>query len=151
MEEQEQTTKKELITSRESRDGDFGIAPVRMIGNLGKDAEMSYTPGGKAVTRFSLAVWNGKNNDTRWFSCTCWDDLAEEAGTKLRKGMRVEVAGRLSFRLWQGKDLYDINANWIQILLKKQEQAVSLVEESPADIEADRAWQIAHNVENTPF
>lgn len=146
---EEQTEKKELISSRESRDGDFGIAPVRMIGNLGKDAEMSYTPGGKAVTRFSLAVWNGKNNDTRWFGVTVWEDLAEEAATKLRKGMRVEVAGRLSFRLWQGKDLYDINANWIQILVRPEPVAVTT---EIVDIEADRAWQIAHaNLENTPF
>lgn len=146
MEEQQ---KKELINVRESRDGDFGIAPVRMVGNLGGEPDASYTSKGQAVTRFSLAVWNGKNNDTRWFKCTVWDDLAEEAREKLHKGTRVEVVGRLSFHLWQGTDRYEINVSWIQILQKPP--VVQTIVESQETIEADKAWQVTHNVEQTPF
>lgn len=145
MNEQQPEQKKEQITSREARDGDFGIAPMRMVGNLGRDPESNYTPAGQAVTRFSLGVWNGRGGDTRWFKCTAWGELAEEARDKLRKGMRVEVAGRLKFTMWQGKDQYEVNVNWIQILIKPP-----AITSEPS--EKDKLWEMIHEqTENTPF
>src|SRR5437763_16206043 len=65
------------------------------IGRLGKDPEMNYTPSGKAVTKFSLAVDQGKGQDTLWLTIVCWNDLAERMHEYLSKGQLVVVQGRL--------------------------------------------------------
>ena len=75
---------------------------LTLIGNLGNDPEMRYTPSGVAVTSFSLAVsrsWTGKDGQrqekTIWFRISAWDKLAETASQYLTKGRQVFVVGEL--------------------------------------------------------
>jgi single-strand DNA-binding protein len=88
-----------------------GLNKVMLIGNLGRDPEMRYTPTGKPVTAFSLAVnrtWTTAEGERReeaeWFNIVAWGDLAERCNKYLRKGERVYVEGRLQTRSWEGSD-----------------------------------------------
>lgn len=89
-----------------------GLNRVQLIGNLGKDPDMRYTPAGKAVTTFSLAVnQSRRNSDTgersdspEWFRVVAWDKLAEIANEHLHKGSRVYLDGRLQTRQWRAAD-----------------------------------------------
>jgi single-strand DNA-binding protein len=83
-----------------------------IIGNVGRDPEMRYTPQGTAVTSFSVAVSrsytpNGsteQREETDWFRVTAWNKLAEICNQYLTKGQRVYVEGRVSMRLFDGND-----------------------------------------------
>src|SRR6478672_10212935 len=84
-----------------------GLNKVMLIGNLGKDPEMKYTPSGVPVTSFSLAVsrsWRtpeGENRDeTEWFRIVVWQKLAEVCNQYLHKGSKVYIEGRLQSRKW---------------------------------------------------
>ncbi|MEP7198521.1 MAG: single-stranded DNA-binding protein [Chloroflexota bacterium] len=88
-----------------------GLNKVMLIGNLGRDPEMRYTPSGKPVTAFSLAVnrsWttaDGERRDeTEWFNVVAWSELAEVCNKFLRKGERVYIEGRLQTRSWESPD-----------------------------------------------
>src|SRR2546423_541795 len=74
------------------------------IGRLGKDPEMSYIPQGKAVTKFSIAVDQGKEQKPMWLDIECWDKLAEQMNVFLYKGAQVFVQGRLKKSTYTGKD-----------------------------------------------
>jgi single-strand DNA-binding protein len=81
---------------------------VMIIGNLGRDPEMRYTPSGQAVTQFTVAVnRNYKDGqgewqeETEWFRVVCWAQLAERTAENLRKGRKVYVEGRLQTRQWE--------------------------------------------------
>lgn len=113
-----QTAEKQtLVTTREAS-GVWNRNEVVFMGNLGRDPEMSYTPGGKAVTKFSLAVWQGKDKDSMWLNVTCWEQLAEEINNLAKKGACVEVRGRLTQRKWEKKYYFDVVANSIEIIQK---------------------------------
>jgi len=82
-----------------------------IIGNLGRDPEMRYTPSGQPVTQFTVAVnRNYKNQagewqeETEWFRIVAWGPLAERTAEYLRKGRKVYVEGRLQTRQWEGQD-----------------------------------------------
>src|SRR5579885_1948315 len=82
-----------------------------LIGNLGRDPDMSYTPDGIAVTKFSLAVnritrssAGERQTETDWFSIVAWRQLAETCNTYLKKGQKVYVEGRLSQRKYTDKN-----------------------------------------------
>jgi single-strand DNA-binding protein len=85
---------------------------IMLIGNLGKDPDMSYTDGGMAVTKFSLAVSRrtgksktGERNEiTDWFNITAFGNLAETCNTYLKKGQKVFIEGRLQPREYTSKD-----------------------------------------------
>jgi single-strand DNA-binding protein len=88
-----------------------GLNKVMLIGNLGRDPEMRYTPSGKPVTAFSLAVsrsWamagGERREETEWFNIVAWGDLAERCNKYLRKGERIYVDGRLQTRSWESAD-----------------------------------------------
>jgi single-strand DNA-binding protein len=93
-----------------------GLNKVMLIGNLGADPEMKYTPSGVPVTTFRVAVsrsWRtpeGENKEeTEWFRIVAWRKLAEVCNEYLRKGSKVYVEGRLQTRKWQdqqGQDHY---------------------------------------------
>lgn len=70
---------------------------IIIVGNLGRDPEMRYTPAGKAVTSFSVAVSDGfgENKKTIWFRVSAWEKQAETCNQYLKKGSRVLVEGRL--------------------------------------------------------
>ncbi|MCL5108039.1 MAG: single-stranded DNA-binding protein [Chloroflexi bacterium] len=86
----------------------FSLNRAELIGRLGQDPEMRFTPEGQAVTKFSLAtdrpVKAGAQPETDWHQIVCWRKLAEFAGQYLSKGRLVFVAGRLTYRSWEGKD-----------------------------------------------
>lgn len=86
-----------------------------LIGNLGKDPEVRYTPGGSAVANISIATnesWKDKNSGdlqerTEWHNVVFFNRLAEIVGEYLRKGSQVYVEGRLQTRKWQDKNGVD--------------------------------------------
>jgi len=88
------------------------INKVIIIGNLGRDPEVRYTPNGAAVCNVSVATtrnWKDKNTgekveETEWHRVVFYDRLAEIAGEYLKKGRAVYVEGRLKTRKWQDKD-----------------------------------------------
>lgn len=88
-----------------------GLNKVMAIGNLGKDPEVRYTPGGQAVGNFSIAVnesWTDKAGQkqerTEWLRIVAWGKLAELCAEYLAKGRQVYVEGRLQTRDWKDKD-----------------------------------------------
>ncbi|MBC8448348.1 MAG: single-stranded DNA-binding protein [Chloroflexi bacterium] len=88
-----------------------GLNKVLLIGNLGRDPEMRYTPNGKAVTSFSLATsrsWltsNGERREaTEWFNVVSWGNLAEICSQYLQRGSKVYVEGRLQTRRWENAE-----------------------------------------------
>ena len=84
-----------------------GLNKVMIIGRLGRDPEMRYTPSGRPVTTFSVATsrsWNtsegGRRTETEWFSVVAWSNLAEICKQHLSKGRLVYIEGRLQTRQW---------------------------------------------------
>ena len=78
------------------------VNKVILVGNLGRDAELRYTPGGAAVSKFSLAtteVWTDKSGQrqerTEWHNIDLWGKQAESLNEYLRKGKQVYIEGRL--------------------------------------------------------
>jgi len=88
------------------------VNKVILLGRLGKDPELKYTPSGQAVTKFSLATserWKDKasgefQEKTEWHNIVCWAKLAETANQYLTKGSSVYVEGRLQTRTWDDKE-----------------------------------------------
>ena len=85
-----------------------GLNKLMIIGHLGRDPEMRYTPSGKPVTTFSVATsrtWQSadgeRHEDTEWFNVVAWGGLAEICNQHLHKGMQVYVEGRLQTRRWE--------------------------------------------------
>jgi single-strand DNA-binding protein len=85
-----------------------GLNKVMIIGNLGRDPEMRYTPSGKPVTSFSLAssrTWvsadGERREETEWFNVVAWGNLAEICNQHLMKGQQVYIEGRLQTRCWE--------------------------------------------------
>jgi len=106
-----------------------GINKVILIGNLGADPEVRYTPSGAAVTNISIATsegWKDKQTGemqerTEWHRVVLFSRLAEIAGEYLQKGSKVYIEGRLQTRKWQdqnGQDRYttEIVGNDLQML-----------------------------------
>jgi single-strand DNA-binding protein len=90
----------------------MAFCKLMFIGNLGRDPEMRYTPTGKPVTQFTVAVNQSTRNqqtgewteDTDWFRVSVFGDRAERAAEQLRKGNRVFVEGRFRSREFEGQD-----------------------------------------------
>ncbi|SVB37377.1 uncharacterized protein METZ01_LOCUS190231 [marine metagenome] len=88
-----------------------GLNKIMIIGNLGKDPEMRYTPSGVPVTSFSIAVnrtFRGsdgeRQDETEWFNVVAWERLAERVNQYLTKGQRAYIEGRFKSRRWEGQD-----------------------------------------------
>ena len=84
---------------------------IMLIGNVGSDPEMRYTPNGKAVTSFRMATnyrYAGsdgeRREETEWFRVSVWGRQAESCNQFLSKGKRIYVEGRLRSRSWEGQD-----------------------------------------------
>ena len=88
------------------------VNKVILIGNLGRDPEVRYTPSGSAVCNVTMATtrsWKSKESgekveETEWHRIVFYDRLAEIAGEYLKKGRSVYVEGRLKTRKWTDKD-----------------------------------------------
>jgi len=107
---------------------------LTIIGNLGQDPEMRYTPSGKAVTNFSVASnrsWTGqdgeKHEQTVWYRISAWNRLAEICNEFLGKGRQVYIEGELrpdetgNPRIWEGNDgtpraSFEVTARQVQFL-----------------------------------
>jgi single-strand DNA-binding protein len=87
------------------------VNKVILVGNLGRDAELRYTPGGAAVATINMAtteVWNDKGGQrqekTEWHRVVLWGKSAESLAEYLIKGKQIYVEGRLQTRQWDDKD-----------------------------------------------
>jgi len=107
---------------------------ITLIGNIGKDAELSYTPTGAPMTRFNVAVKSGYGDKERtaWISCTLFGKLAEALDGFLTKGKLVYVEGELypaedgNPRTYQKNDgtaaaSYDVTVKEVKLLGKKDD------------------------------
>ena len=88
-----------------------GLNKMLVIGNVGTDPEMRYTPNGNPVTSFRLATSRSytdrdgeRQQDTEWFTIVAWNQLAEQCNQYLTKGRRAYVEGRLKSHSWEGPD-----------------------------------------------
>lgn len=90
----------------------MALCKVMIIGNLGSDPEMRYTPSNRAVTQFNVAVNQSTKNqqtgewveETDWFRVSVWGDRGERIAEQLRKGNKVFVEGRFRTREFDGRD-----------------------------------------------
>ena len=88
-----------------------GLNKMMVIGNVGTDPEMRYTPNGNPVTSFRIATSRSYNaqdgerkQETEWFTVVAWNNLAEQVNQYLSKGRRAYVEGRLHSHSFQGND-----------------------------------------------
>ncbi len=88
-----------------------GLNKAMIIGNLGRDPEMRYTPDGTPVATFSVATtetWTGKDGQkesrTEWHRVVAWRGLAEICGEYLKKGKQVYIEGKIQTKEWQDRD-----------------------------------------------
>jgi single-strand DNA-binding protein len=133
---------------------------IVIVGNLGRDPEMRYTPDGTPVTNFSVATnrrWNNpdgtQNEETVWFRVTAWRQLAELCNQYLSKGRQVLVEGRMNPdretggpRVWTGNDglpraSFEVTALTVRFLGGRGEgevdASVSLQEPPPPEMGED--------------
>ena len=122
-----------------------------IIGNVGSDPEMRYTPNGNPVTSFSVATnrrWTSSDGEqqeeTEWFRVNAWNRLAETCNQYVSKGMKVYVEGRLKSSPWMGNDGQpragnEISASEIKFLDRASQTAGGSEDANTADIE-DLPW-----------
>ena len=82
------------------------------VGRVGQDAEVTYTPQGIAVAKFSLAIDNGKDKEGQarsatWIKCAIWRERAEKLAPYIKKGIVVAVSGDVDARAWMDKQSGD--------------------------------------------
>ncbi|MBI2762857.1 MAG: single-stranded DNA-binding protein [Chloroflexi bacterium] len=113
----------------------MALCKIQIIGNLGRDPELRYTPNGRPVATFSVAVNQATKNQqsgewveaTDWFRVSVWGDRAERAAENLRKGSRVFVDGRFRTREYETSDgrkgmSLDVSADNVMGLDKRDQE-----------------------------
>jgi len=124
-----------------------GLNKVMIIGRVGRDPEMRYTPSGRPVTTFSISTsrtWNSadgqKRTETEWFNVVAWSNLAEICKQFLTKDRLVYIEGRLQTRHWDDPEgnkhsAIEIVANEMIMLDERREssQTAESFEESSED------------------
>jgi single-strand DNA-binding protein len=125
-----------------------GLNRVQLIGNLGKDPETRFTPKGKSVSQFTLAVnqhWKsaeGTKENTEWFTVEAWGRLGEICQQYLHKGSLIFLEGRLKTDKYEDKGgetkyFTKVVAASMQMLDRKPgEEPVAGIEEEPASYDA---------------
>ena len=115
-----------------------------IIGNLGRDPEMRYTPSGQAVTQFTVATnrrWRDQQDEwqeeTEWFRVVVWGQQAERAAERVRKGNKVYVEGRIQTRQWEdqtGQKRYttELIANQVTSLERRERDEDAPFPDEPA-------------------
>ena len=115
----------------------IAVNRVILIGNLGKDPEIKFTPSGVALAKFSLATTEKRKDaegnlkeHTEWHNIIFWRRLAEIAGEYLKKGMLVYIEGRIQTRSWEDpqgvkKYMTEIVGDRMQMLRTKGEAETS--------------------------
>ncbi len=124
-----------------------GLNKVMIIGNLGTDPEMRFTPNGNPVTSFRMATSRNytspegeRKQETEWFDVVTWNRLAETCNQFLVKGKRAYVEGRLRTRNWEGQDgqkrsRIEIIAN--RVLFLDRQATASGMDENHHDVEPE--------------
>ncbi len=130
---------------------------VMLIGNVGTDPEMRFTPNGNPVTSFRIAtnrIYTASDGDrrqeTEWFTVVTWQKLAESCNQSLTKGQRVYVEGRLHTNTWEGQDgqkrtRVEVVANSVLFLDRQNVAPLPGDEEMPVD------YAEGVNPEDLPF
>jgi single-strand DNA-binding protein len=127
---------------------------VILVGRLGKDPELRYTPSGTAVCKFSLATdeaWRDQSGQlqrrTEWHNIVAWTKLAETCQKLLTKGKQIYVEGRIQTRQWDDRDGNKRTTTEIVIatmrLLGSRAEAAAATESAVADREAVPASPMA--------
>ncbi len=123
------------------------VNKVILIGNLGKDPELRYTPNGTAVGNFNIAtneVWTDKSGEkqtrTEWHRIVTWGKLAETCGEFLSKGKQVFVEGSIQTRSWDDKEgnkrtTTEIRAQRVVMLGRAEERSVEETDTSQEPVE----------------
>jgi single-strand DNA-binding protein len=131
-----------------------------LIGRLGKDPEVRYTPDGTMVTNFNLATdeqWKDKNGEkvqkTEWHRIVTFGKLAEICGNYLVKGKLIFIEGRIQTRSWEDKDgvkrfTTEIIANNMQMLDSKGQNKS---DESPSDSMSSHSASSSTPMDDVPF
>ncbi|MEN6409360.1 MAG: single-stranded DNA-binding protein [Anaerolineaceae bacterium] len=129
-----------------------GLNKVMVIGHLGRDPEMRYTPSGRPVTTFNVATsrtWNTsdgeRHTETEWFSVVTWGNLAEICKQYLTKGQQIYVEGRLQTRRWEDNEgvkhsSVEIVANEMMILGDRRDTNQHVVGESNPPDESEEEF-----------
>ncbi len=123
----------------------MALSKIQIIGNLGRDPELRYTPNGRPVASFTVAVNQSQKNQqsgewiesTDWFRVSVWGDRGERAAENLRKGARVFVDGRFRAREYEANDgqkrmSLDITADTVLGLDKREANADGTFTGAPA-------------------
>lgn len=121
-----------------------GINKVIIVGNLGRDPEVRYTPNGSAVATLNVATsaaWKDKDGQlqeqTEWHRVVFFSRLAEIAGEYLKKGAKIYVEGRLKTRKWQDKDAQD---HYTTEIIGNEMQMLDGRSNSPANEPSEAAY-----------
>lgn len=130
-----------------------GLNKVMIIGNVGREPEMRYTPSGRPVTSFSVATsrsWTSsegeRREETEWFNVVAWGTLAEICKTHLTKSQQVYIEGRLQTRGWEdetGKKHFrtELVANEMILLGERRHHPVDYeYDENPEENSGDYAF-----------
>ncbi len=142
-----------------------GINKVILVGNLGNDPEVRYTPNGNAVANISIAtsdVWKDKQTGeqqerTEWHRVVLFNRLGEIAGEYLRKGSKVYIEGNLRTRKWQdksGQERYttEIVGNELQMLDSRQSSGAGSTQSFEQSATSQAAAPVAEPLEDDiPF
>ncbi len=139
-----------------------GINKAILVGNLGGDPEMRYTPGGTAVANFSLATSEVRKNKegvketkTEWHKIVAFNRLAEICGEYLSKGKQIYVEGRIQNRTWDDRDgnkrnTTEIVINTMQMLGAKEGARAGAGAPQGGPPQADEPAPAA-DIEDMPF
>jgi single-strand DNA-binding protein len=140
-----------------------GLNKVQIIGHLGRDPEMRYTPSGRPVTTFTVAVsrtWNTvdgeRHNETEWFNIVAWGNLAEICKQYLNKGQQVYIEGRLQTRRWDDKEgvkhtSVEVVANEMMMLGERSDRRDQNNQVQPASESTSSEHEMTTNEDEFPF
>lgn len=140
-----------------------GVNKAILIGNLGKDPELRYTPNGQAVASFSLATgekWRDKDgvmqDRTEWHNIVVWGRQAEIAKEYLSKGRQVYIEGRIQSRSWEDKDgnkryITEIVAQKLSFLGQRDQAAVQASAANDVPPEAPPPADLTDEDDDLPF
>jgi single-strand DNA-binding protein len=126
---------------------------IVVVGNIGRDAEVKFTPQGQQVCEFSVATNEKRTNgeiETTWFQISAWGKLAETCSQYLSKGREVYIEGRLRVREWSDREgrtrfSLEVNATEVRFLGNRASETNSQQEEIPAQqaIQAPQTVEVA--------
>jgi single-strand DNA-binding protein len=127
-----------------------GLNKVMIIGHLGRDPEMRYTPSGNPVTTFRVAAsrsWKNsegeRRTETEWFNVVAWGSLAEICKQYLTKGQQVYVEGRLQTRYWDDEE--GNKRSTVEIVTRE----MLMLRSRPKDKEEDEDTDLPNDLEES--